>query len=540
MAKKGKRKHTSVGIATTNEGKADESPGVGLANPQHGHRGTTAEYPVEPHAAATGSTSGIPILLPSIFQSPHAVFLTIGLVFGLAFAFLLPPLVAPDEWNHFRRALLTSEGTLRTQTFYPPGSGTKVVGGTMPEHFLLAEQLLRLGLPYTEENIRKVPMFSGYFTDDFLSQRRFSGNSILSFFKQQTASSRNIYGSIYPTTAIYFPHLYLPQAAGIAMGRLMGLPVIASLYAGRVFNLLAWLCLVYFAIRLAPVFKWLLLLLALTPTSLLQSSSLSADALTNGLSILLVAMFLRYAYDNGKGKWMPALILGLSALVAVSKLYFQFIFLSLLVPVERIGSRKKYWLFISLLVITTTVAVLLWRDYAKDLYVNVLPSVSPPDQLRYILHNPGNYLAVLWNTLSRDSGSIITTFVGKLGHYDHVLPEWFIGVHVLILLLVASLDSEREVMISLRQKIVLSAVFILSCLWIFTSQYLAWTNVGAPVAEGVQGRYFIPAVPLFLLLFYNRRLHLARYVQKIHIAIAFYASATLAFSSYVILTGYYL
>jgi uncharacterized membrane protein len=64
--------------------------------------------------------------------------------------------------------------------------------------------------------------------------------------------------------------------------------------------------------------------------------------------------------------------------------------------------------------------------------------------------------------------------------------------------------------------------------------------VGAPVAEGVQGRYFIPAVPLFLLLFYNRRLHLARYVQKIHIAIAFYASATLAFSSYVILTGYYL
>lgn len=538
MAKRGKRKGTSAAV-TTNEEETDVSPEVGRPNMEHGNRGTTPACPVEPDAPATGNISGTRIVLPSIFLSPHTAFLTIGLVFGLIFVFLLPPLVAPDEWNHFRRALLTSEGALRTETFYPPGSRTKVVGGTMPEHFLLAEQLLRLGLPYTEQNIRKVPMFSGYFTDDFLSQRRFSGNVILSFFKQQTASSGKVYGSIFPTTAVYFPHLYLPQAAGIALGRLMRLPVIASLYAGRVFNLLAWLCLVYCAIKLTPVFKWLLLLLALTPTSLLQSSSLSADALTNGLSILLIAVFLHYAYDNLKGKAMPALIVGLSALVAVSKLYLQFIFLHLLVPVERIGSRKKYWLFLLLLVITTAVAVLLWRDNAKDLYVNVLPYVSPPDQVRYILHNPGNYLAVLWNTLLRDVGSIITAFVGKLGHYDHFLPGWFIAVHVLILLLVASLDSKREVVIPLSQKIVLSAVFILSCLWVFTSQYLAWTNVGAPVIEGVQGRYFIPVAPLFLLLFHNRRFHPDRYAQKMHIAIAVYTSATLAFSSYVLISEYY-
>jgi len=319
----------------------------------------------------------------------------------------------------------------------------------------------------------------------------------------------------------------------------MGLPIIALMYIGRAFNLFAWLLLIYLAIRTIPAGKWLFLLLALTPSSLFQAASLSADALTNGLSFLLISCFLQYAYAEGEGKARLAGIFLLALLVAVSKMYFQFILLYLLVPVGRIGSRKKYWAGFVLLGTLTTIAVLLWYSYARDLYVQLVASLSPVDQLRYVLQNPGRYISVLWNTVVRDGTWLISSFVGKLGHYDHYLPDWLVAVQVLMLFAVALTDSSEKLFMSFRDKIILSAVFLLSSLWVFTSQYLVWTPVGAAVIEGVQGRYFIPFAPLFFLLFYNRRFDTGRYIRRVHWFITCYVLTVLTVSSYVILTEYY-
>jgi uncharacterized membrane protein len=44
--------------------------------------------------------------------------------------------------------------------------------------------------------------------------------------------------------------------------------------------------------------------------------------------------------------------------------------------------------------------------------------------------------------------------------------------------------------------------------------YAQFNEVANPVIINLQGRYFIPAVPLFLLLLYNRRLTVSESVLK--------------------------
>jgi uncharacterized membrane protein len=45
-------------------------------------------------------------------------------------------------------------------------------------------------------------------------------------------------------------------------------------------------------------------------------------------------------------------------------------------------------------------------------------------------------------------------------------------------------------------------LLLIGCAWlIIIAQYLSWTEVGAVLVDGVQGRYFIPLLPFLALLF---------------------------------------
>lgn len=488
------------------------------------------------------SVSAITNRLYSFTESPQKVFLAIGLIFGIIFLILTPPFLAPDEWNHWKRAYFTSEGNLKVKRI--PDARAAGVGAMLPEEVLIVESLALLNLPYIKDNIKQLPKFEIYNQDEYLAVRKFSKDNLLSLFRRPAAQPVPFFSDRlfvrFPNTAYYSPHLYLPQAAGIALGRLLGLPIIALMYVGRFINLIVWLSLMYFAIRNTPVLKWLFLLYALTPTSLFQSSSLSPDSLTNALSILLLAVCLRYAYDEKEGKAKLAIIFTLALLVSVSKLYFPLILLYLLVPKEKVGSGKKYWIMFFLLCILSAIAVLLWRYYAQDIFVPLNPGASPDDQLYYILKHPIHYLSIIWNSLLDEGESYVITFVGRLGHYWHVLPMWLVVVHMSALMLVALVDKSEDVIISAKDRALLLAVFLLGSMCVFTLQYLSWTTVGATIVDGVQGRYFIPVMLPFFLLFQNRKFTFDIYRKKIHWLISCYLVSVLAFSSYVIIEGYYL
>ncbi len=334
---------------------------------------------------------------------------------------------------------------------------------------------------------------------------------------------------------------YFPQAIGMFIGKIFHGSPLSLLYIGRVFNLLFSIVIIYLAIRITPFFKWIFLLLGLMPMTLSLCASLSKDAMIISLAFLLIALFLRFAYDQPKKISTKDLVILfiVSFLVATTRsIYAILIGMFLLIPVYKIGSLKKYIIIFMSLIITVFLATQI--ETLKPLFqpqiatssiqstINLplaasAPSASTPaekfkgsdlpqvqkdinyiEQTHFILHNPIQYLGIMFNSLFIIKRTLyLDSFIGILGWLNQPLPKWHINLYLWILLITALMYSSKEIEIGLTNKLIILTVFITGVILIETGQYLLWTPVGQNYIEGVQGRYFIPYAPLFFLLLYN-------------------------------------
>lgn len=319
---------------------------------------------------------------------------------------------------------------------------------------------------------------------------------------------------------------------------MMGFSPIILMYMGRVFNLLAWVFLIYLSIKTVPLFKWLFFLLALTPMSLFEASSLSSDAVTNGLSFLVISVFLYYAVLESK-KINAIIIFTLPLLLSLSKqAYFPLILLYLLIPVKKIGNRKKYFTAFASIVLLNLGAIALWSLMIKDLYVPLQPQVSPGGQLLFILANPLNFLKVIVETLLVLGGKLLKQFIGLLGWIDTALSSFHIYSYFIMLFLVTVTIIEKNIVISFKQKLIIFYTFLLNLTIIMFLIYLSWTPVGGQRVEGLLGRYFIPIFPLFFLLFYSQN-KFSLNLEKISIFVTGYSLFSNIMTIYVLLHRYY-
>lgn len=93
---------------------------------------------------------------------------------------------------------------------------------------------------------------------------------------------------------------YLPFIIGIKVGELFKKNAITVHWWARAFGLLTNLLIVFYAIRIIPVYKNVLMLVALTPMSLYQASSVSYDTLCNAATLLMVAFIIKWLFQNEK------------------------------------------------------------------------------------------------------------------------------------------------------------------------------------------------------------------------------------------------
>ncbi len=343
-------------------------------------------------------------------------------------------------------------------------------------------------------------------------------------------------------TALYTPLPYLPQAFGIWVGKIMNLSPLFLVYLGRLMNLTIWIFIMYIAIRILPSSKWLFLLLVFTPMSLSQAASLSADSFTNAMSFLLIAVFLKYAINDGKriGKGGIFILLLLTISVTLSKyVYLPLIFLFFLIPISKFKSRKHYYVTLISLFLVNSIFLGIWSFFTKDIYVSYPFSmlVNPKQQLIFIFNNLNEFVKIIIHTTAQSGQEYLRQFIGVLGWLDTPLPDWLIWSYYLVLLIVAFVDTRDDIGISFKNRLIMFSVFTLTGLLIYTALYLTWTNVGGSIIQGIQGRYFIPISPLFLLLFYNRKIRLNERISGF--LSAGFIIFVLSCSVYVILRRYY-
>lgn len=123
---------------------------------------------------------------------------------------------------------------------------------------------------------------------------------------------------------------YIPNAIGWDIGRIISSRVFVSYYLGRLFNVLAFALLAFFAIKISKIYSEVLFLFAAFPTTLWIVAGYNYDYLYYGLSLIIFSLFTNYlAQDKSVGKKQILLFVSLSLLMIFPK--FPFVMIGVLV-----------------------------------------------------------------------------------------------------------------------------------------------------------------------------------------------------------------
>lgn len=416
------------------------------------------------------------------FLKQHPLFL-FPLVLGIIFTLMVPPFQKPDEFLHFSKTVAIS----------------KLVFSCSPK----------------DNPVNPAPFYLNQFKDDIYNQSihydyykkypfaEFFGNSWFTNQDERKLTSVHSGGYCHLPTMPYFF-----QAIGITLGELLGLNAYLSFMLGRlVIFVVSFVWLIKLFKMLDKPFNYLVLFTFSIPMALHQISSYSYDAVHIMLSLTLFTLFVKALFTKGKlslRQILPLIIVSL--LFQFSKMggYEPLLLLPLLLFRRLdLNLARKLLLFGSYLLLFTITFIFARLNLVGGVFSDeVFPGISPAGQLEYARENPLAVGRTFLRTQGYQAQFYTKSFFGAFGWLDFEIG--FIAYAALMGLsgyLLLVLYRSKNVK-TLRTPILLSVAFLLlaSYFIIFFTMYVAYTPVGDPIANGVQGRYFIVMFPLALLI----------------------------------------
>ena len=548
-----------------------EAPGADLTLNGESLSGSIALQLMTENATGWSAKMGLVVALPLLGGVAAALlagffqlglwksFALAGLFLGLSFALVTPAQVAPDEYAHiaacYEKVSALSGQTTLTRT--EEGEAILVRACDAP---YISQKTGPIGPAAYKHLLVELPRTGQ--SGELTVQRT------LRLTQTQTW------------------YLFLPQMAGVALARALGLSFYGLVLAGRLCNLLAFLALVLLALRLAPgSAKGVLAAAALLPISLQLAASFSPDAMTLGLAFCLTALCLA-GYKRILAPWEWAgLALAAFLLIPAKIIYLPMVALCALIPARHLnpgrrGLVMKGTLFLAGLagmvvfsgdylgyilrdvddvflkgilimgVIPAFLAFLLGLELTREhprlrrifwrvlVYGAILGAIAAlfilsrgkypitEEELAnsiqpngdsmyfftvgYIIHHLSASVKVIWNSLLTSSGEWLQGLLGTSLGEPIVYPiqvNGLLGVGLLGLLLLWSLRTREEPpRLGAGWQRWLPPAVALGVFVLCLGACLTWTPINYTVLFGVQGRYFLPILPLGLLWLGDRPL----------------------------------
>lgn len=430
--------------------------------------------------------------LKLLVKRPELLFAVLGLVFGMLFIFRLAPLSGTDEFTHFPRLYQISEGTFWEQKL--PGNQ---YGGKLPSN---VNNMIN-----DYRNLSRYPTGSSYLQGREQLNAKYASIS--------NPGSRKV-TAYFTSVVIYPPWAYFPSLIGLFIAKGLGLGLIWYVYLSRITNFIVWLILGYFAIKLIPSGKWFLLVLALTPTAISQGATIGGDGILMGLAWLLIAAVIRLAVSKDKVKfwWLPVLLFLAAYTALIKDGYFLVGLAPLAIPLERFKTRAFGIGFKLINAIGILVIALLFtlRTVHAVHGVVLTPTIgmnlNSSQQISYMIHHVLSYgLHVVEEPFTK---VFDTTYLGIVGIITNRLIYMSILVIGTIYLCLAAAYIKAEPIKQLSIKLRSSkwivglfiVIFYLTYLLLASAFYIGNTSVGATFVNGFYGRYFLPIMPLLLII----------------------------------------
>ena len=449
-------------------------------------------------------------------KSLETVYLFAGTFLGILYLLILPPLSAPDEISHFMGAYQLSSRML--------GKDANAVTG----HVLVRPQ--DIWLEDVEDCWEYEASEDGYLqpTAETTADSAYLGET-LTEKTYKTIRQQGILGQRHPLAAqedmgqsmilspyppvVTTPVAYIPQAFGICLARLFHWNAIMLAYMGRLGNLLFFVAMTFFAMRRLPFGKEALFGVALLPMTLHLSASFSYDVMILGCMFYLTAVCLDLAYEKERVRAADvAVIAALMAAAGPCKLIYGVLMgLCLLIPVEKFGGWKPWALSAACVFLAWGLSMTLINGQTIVSYATETQNVVPWAQeegysLTLLLHRPLQAARMFYQTFLWQAEYYHMTMIGAyLGNLDTVLDVPYLVVAVFtvsLLCLAMKKPGERQVM-SVGNRVWAAALCGLCGLAAMASMLIAWTPLSSQVISGVQGRYFLPFLPVLLIAFKN-------------------------------------
>lgn len=321
------------------------------------------------------------------------------------------------------------------------------------------------------------------------------------------------------TTAYYSTdvpeYLYIVPAAGLSLGRLLRLNSVLAFMLGRLFNNIFFIMCTALAINRIPRGKIILLFTALLPITLQQAASYSYDAPIIASSFILIAYTMRLisGIDLKRMDWIVYAMGSMVLLPTKSYAYVLLAFIPLAAINTKPENRKTNRLIIAVVLaaVLFAVAVYCWDKvlFYTDRVAGVTQNYPEYYSLNYLIHNPLQIWIIIETTFRIAFGFYISSMIGEnLGWLNIIAPSILTYTEI-VLIMLASIKRKNEALIpGYRHKRMFIAITVLTFCFICAGMLLSWTSIKTNSVEGVQGRYFLPVLPLLLLCLQTKELEI--------------------------------
>ncbi len=429
-------------------------------------------------------------------NSPPHFFLITALFFGIIYVFIVPPFQVPDEASHFFRTCHIAEGNLM---------GTKTKDNRLGGN--LNESLQIVHFPFKElrhDQKKRIKLSS---ITDLLSVHEENHPSLFVDF---------------PNTSYYSPTAYIPQVFTAVISKLFVKRPIILFYLIRLFSYLFWVVLIYSAIKAFPIHQWTITFLVLLPSSIFVHASLSADIITDALSVLLVAHILRFIFIEDvipSFKGTLGLFFITSIILLNKVVYFPLIGLCILIPISKFKNLAQKIGWLSLLFVPCLLLFVFWYIQTKSYFISyddyhplfrkglqINEGVHPSNQLSHMIQQPIRFFQTMVISFWESKLATIAHYIGKFGWEKNYLPTPLI-FGLLLSVGSTAVFEKSPYQFSWFHRVIFVGIGLIMMLGLAMVMYLQWCPVGADRITNLSGRYFIPIFPLFFLALKNDRFH---------------------------------
>lgn len=459
------------------------------------------------------------------------IYLAAALSFGCLYLYVLPPLSAPDEVRHYISAYQISNRLLGQPETASDGRGAEDKVPVREEDWFAEDSckdyqafLTEQGMLATDEDGADGAKVLGQTLTE--ETYRLIYEKGLSRFEEprQAGASEGIALSNHQPVATT-PCAYIVPALGITLARLLNLNSLCLMYMGRLFNLIFFAAAVFFAMRRLPFGKEVLFGAALLPMTVHLSASFSYDVLIMAGIFYFTACCLDLAFQAERVR--PADVFVMAAIMAAAgpckMVYAVFMGLCLLIPVRKFGGWGR-WLLAAVCVFGAWCAAMLLvnsqivASYAAETENYVSWAQEAGFSLTMLIHQPVKTFQMFFNTVIWQAEYWHMTVIGAyLGNVDTVLdvPYLLVLFFTCGLLLLSFRKPEENLILTGGKRLWILFLCFLCAGAVMFSMLISWTPVSSRIITGVQGRYFLPFLPVLLMTCKNNTIVLSKNLDRV-------------------------